>query len=128
MTEQQPHDPSQWLKRALSSLAKARQRAPEILFEDLCFDAQQAAEKAIKAMLINRRADFPYTHNLSELLTLLEKTGCPVPDSIKQAEVLTDYAVGTRYPGVAEPVTEREYEEAIALAQRVIDWAKQQIK
>jgi HEPN domain-containing protein len=44
-----PDDPHEWLNRARSSLAKAREGAafPEIYLEDLCFDAQQAAEKAI---------------------------------------------------------------------------------
>ncbi|MBN1935792.1 MAG: HEPN domain-containing protein [Anaerolineae bacterium] len=49
-----PDDPREWLNRARSSLAKARsvQYVPEIYLEDLCFDAQQAAEKAVKAVLI----------------------------------------------------------------------------
>ena len=50
-----PDDPREWLNRARSNLAKARSthRTPEIYLEDLCFDAQQAAEKAIKAILIH---------------------------------------------------------------------------
>ena len=47
-----PTDPRDWLRRARSSmaLAKAGQPTPEVLFEDLAFHAQQAAEKAIKAV------------------------------------------------------------------------------
>jgi HEPN domain-containing protein len=45
-----PTDPREWLNRARSSLAKTRIRGDEIYLEDLCFDAQQAAEKAIKAI------------------------------------------------------------------------------
>jgi hypothetical protein len=36
--------------------------------EDLCFDAQQAAEKALKALLLHRRVNFPRIHDLTELL------------------------------------------------------------
>jgi HEPN domain-containing protein len=47
-----PNDPKEWLNRAHSNLLKARQMVSGIYFEDLCFDAQQSAEKAIKAILI----------------------------------------------------------------------------
>jgi len=30
-----------------------------VLYDDLCFDAHQAAEKAIKAVLVSRGAAFP---------------------------------------------------------------------
>ena len=33
-------------------------------------------------------------------------------------------SVETRYPGLAEPVTRREYEEAIAIAEEVVCWAQ----
>jgi predicted nucleotidyltransferase len=46
-----PDDPREWLNRARSNLAKAKSAAdaPDVYLEDLCFDAQQAAEKAVKA-------------------------------------------------------------------------------
>ncbi|HEX5416749.1 MAG TPA: HEPN domain-containing protein [Chloroflexota bacterium] len=44
--------PEEWLRRARSNLLRAQQPRPEgVYWEDLCFDAQQAAEKAIKALL-----------------------------------------------------------------------------
>jgi len=49
-----PDDPREWLNRARSSLIQAQALQPGISFEDLCFNAQQAAEKAIKALLIRR--------------------------------------------------------------------------
>lgn len=43
--------PRDWLGRAKSNLARARQPKPdEVFWEDLCFDAQQAVEKALKAV------------------------------------------------------------------------------
>src|SRR5262245_44069890 len=46
-----PDDPREWLSRARSNLARAAHgpHLPEVYLEDLCFDAQQAAEKAIRA-------------------------------------------------------------------------------
>lgn len=60
-----------------SNLAKARStfRTQEIYLEDLCFDAQQAAEKAIKAVLIHLGVRFPYVHDLAQLLALVEQAG-----------------------------------------------------
>ena len=56
--------PQDWLQRAKGNLARAKQSKPkEAFWEDLCFDAQQAAEKAIKAVLRFHRVDFPNTHD-----------------------------------------------------------------
>lgn len=46
------------------NLARAKQKRPKDAFwEDLCFDAQQAAEKAIKAVLIFHQVEFPKLTN-----------------------------------------------------------------
>jgi HEPN domain-containing protein len=45
-----PEDPREWLNRARSNLVLARSWSAEVYLEDLCFHAQQAAEKAIKAL------------------------------------------------------------------------------
>ncbi len=67
-----PDDPREGLNRARSNLAQASVRLPEVYLEDLCFQAQQAAEKAIRAVFVARKTPFPYVHGLSRLLTLLE--------------------------------------------------------
>jgi HEPN domain-containing protein len=94
----------------------------------LCFHAQQAAEKAIKALLIRHRVQFPYVHDLAALLTRLEKATGDLPERIRQVERLTQFAVEARYPGTAPPVREKEYREAIELAREVLRWAEKQLK
>lgn len=43
--------PKDWLRRAKSNLFRAKQpKHEEVFWEDLCFDAQQAAEKSLKAL------------------------------------------------------------------------------
>ncbi len=118
-------DPKEWMRRARSSLALARagRTSPEVLLEDVCFDAHQAAEKAIKAVLVSRGIHFRKSHDINELLTLAGKAGLAVPDSVKQADRLTHFAVQTRYPGLAEDVDEVEYGEALELADAVLAWA-----
>ena len=80
-----PDDPREWLNRARSNLAMAGNRVPGAYLEDLCFQAQQAAEKAVKAVMILRNIDFPYVHNLALLLSMLEENGEDVPDRIRRA-------------------------------------------
>lgn len=119
-----PSDPREWLQRARSCLAIARCHDPEIYREDLCFQAQQAAEKAIKAVFIARALPLPYVHDLADLLLRLEKSGLFIPDSIKSASRLTPFAVHTRYTGFEFPVSAEEYTEALALAESVVRWAE----
>jgi HEPN domain-containing protein len=59
--DRDPSGPHEWLRRARSNFARAAAEPanPDILLEDLCFDAQQTAEKAIKAVLVHRAIGFP---------------------------------------------------------------------
>ncbi len=122
-----PDDPREWMNRARSDLTQAKNQVPGVYLENLCFNAQQAAEKAIKGVLIARDIEFPYVHDLAHLLSLLEDGGEVIPEAIRRVGDLTDYATITRYPGEIRPVTEPEYREAIAIAEAVVHWAEEQI-
>jgi len=100
-----PDDPREWLNRAHSDLVLARAAEADIYLEDLCFHAQQAAEKAVKALLIMYGVEFPYVHDIAQLVTLLERAGQEIPEPVRQAERLTRFAVFSRYPGVGPPVS-----------------------
>ena len=54
--------PAEWMKFAHADLVMARTPIPDIMFEMQCFHAQQAAEKAIKAVLIQRGVRFSKIH------------------------------------------------------------------
>ncbi|MGD0949512.1 MAG: HEPN domain-containing protein [Candidatus Binatia bacterium] len=127
--DRDPTSPHEWVRRARSNLARARagRNVPDVLYEDLCFDAQQAAEKAIKALLVHRQVRFPKTHDLLDLLTLLNQEGFAIPAEIREADALTHYAVETRYPGLAEEVTADEHTRAVELAERVLRWVVAQL-
>jgi HEPN domain-containing protein len=119
-----PGSPSDWLRRSRSDLALAKVPLPRgALYEDLCFHAQQAAEKAIKSVYRAEGYEFRYTHDLTELLDGLARNGVPVPKEVREAGDLTNFAWQARYPGPAEPVSEDEYRRAVALAEAVVEWA-----
>ena len=116
------------IKRAKSNLAIAKQpRTEDIFLEDLCFETQQAAEKAFKAVLLSKGIQFRFVHDLAELLTLLEQNGIALPEEIRSAAALTDYSVEARYPGPFEPVTDDEFREALIIAENVVSWAESQL-
>jgi HEPN domain-containing protein len=76
-----PDDPAEWLRRARSSLERARAdaRLPGVYLEDLCFDAQQAAERAIKAVFVGRATAFPYVQTWSHCSRCFSRTGWRFP-------------------------------------------------
>jgi HEPN domain-containing protein len=120
----QPGSPADWLARARSSLVLAQQAKPDGAFwEDLCFQAQQAAEKALKAVLISLGISFPWTHSIEALLDLMPP-GVDVPDHLREAARLTDYATTSRYPGDYVPVAQQEYLDALRQAEAVVAWAE----
>lgn len=126
--ERVPGSSQDWVKRAKADLALARVPLPRgALLDDLCFHAQQAAEKAIKAVYVHLAARFRYTHDIGELLTGLIQLGFSFSDEIREAATLSDY-VRQRYPGPMEPVTEEEYRRAIELAEAVLAWAENHIE
>jgi HEPN domain-containing protein len=112
-----PGSAANWLARARSSLALAKVPKPnECLWEDLCFHAQQAAEKALKAVLVHRGLTFRFVHDLNELLSDVQAGGVSVPDRLRSAGTLNEFAVMTRYPGPCEAVGESDYRRAVELA------------
>ena len=124
-----PDNPRDWLARGHSNLLLAESGLQNGVFlEDLCFEAHQAAEKALKAVCVFRNIEFPRTHSLTALSALLEQAGIRLPADVREAGLLTSYAVQARYPDWDEAVTEQEYQRALALARQVVAWAEKSIQ
>jgi len=117
---------SAWLQHARSDLQLARValRARDVLPEGACFHAQQCAEKALKALLLQREIPFPRTHSIEVLLDLLKTDGINIPNGVDEAFALSEYAIQTRYPGEWEPVTKQEARRAIEQAGLVLAWVE----
>ncbi|OGI03000.1 MAG: hypothetical protein A2Y25_03645 [Candidatus Melainabacteria bacterium GWF2_37_15] len=125
--------PEHWLKRAksnyiLGSTYNVDNLPEEIFLEDLCFEFQQCAEKSIKAVLVYNGVEFPWTHNINELLnSVLDNTTIEIPAEVKKATQLTKYAVRSRYPHW-NIITKEEFIKAQNIAETVYNWAKQIIE
>ena len=114
---------AKWLRRAQDDLALAllvddERIAPEILV----FHAQQAAEKAVKALLVHSQVEFPHTHSLDTLFNLCQASGIQVSPEIADTHTLTRYAVASRYPSEVESVTRGEAWQAAEQARGVLEW------
>jgi HEPN domain-containing protein len=117
-----------WIERAKSSLEISKLAVNVyICYEDLCFQSQQAAEKALKGLLIYYEVEPEFTHNIGILLNELEKF-IEIPENIKETTKLTKYAVITRYPGEYEAITKERYEESIKIAEDCLSWVENKIK
>jgi len=108
----------EWLNRSKSSLEIARTKNSHLVYyEDLCYQAQQAVEKAIKGMLIYYGVEPQFTHNIGILLGELQNY-VNIPDKVKDSIKLTKYAVQTRYPGEFDDITQEDYEESLIVAEK----------
>ena len=96
-------------------------------FRLIAYHAQQCAEKSLKAYLVLKGVEFPYTHSIRALLGLCaEHAGWP--ESLRDAETLSPYAVAPRYPGVRTVVSERQAVHAVGLAARVLDLVRNELQ
>lgn len=75
---------------------------PEIGDALLGFHAQQAVEKALKAVLSHAGMVHRRTHDIAELLDLLADAGLPAPPHADLLDELNPYAVEMRY-GLVQP-------------------------
>ena len=126
MSEQrlQSGSPCEWLAYAKSDLTIARAKTEGVLLEMGCFHAQQAAEKSIKAVLISQGIDFPYTHDIAHLGTLVDQSNVEFTKVLEDAVELNQHAVLARYPSDDVPITEAELDVAVDIAERVVEWAE----
>ena len=114
-----------WLSQAADLNAAAR-FADEVPFA-ACFYAQQAAEKALKAVFVVRGAEFPWIHSVGRLLRELAPEYPQLRRFYDGAAILDGYYTGTRYPspalGIApsDSFTPANAADAVALAAPVVE-------
>ena len=117
-------DPQAWLEKAEEDfvLAWSALRRKKPLITGACFHAQQCAEKYPKALLVSKKAGFPMTHDLLLPNNLCSSAGIFLEIDPKLLNVLSDFAVRTRYPG--EEPTLDDAKEAIETTKLIRALAK----
>jgi HEPN domain-containing protein len=112
-----------WLEKARRDLVTAKNSldSSEPFADIICFHTQQAGEKYIKAYLVWREIDFPWTHSLEDLLLLASKADSAFTMLISDANLLTPYAVEVRYGESDEPLI-TDAKKAIEIAKQIRDF------
>ena len=127
-----PERHQDWLRQARDDLDHARLSARQAHLEWAAFAAQQAAEKACKALHLSLGSD-AWGHDLMALLAALPDAQRPHPDLVDRAKGLDKHYLPSRYPtGFAlgtprDHYTLREAEQAIADAAAVIEFCARSI-
>ncbi len=109
-----------WLRYAREDLTAAEALIAQetVAPRHVCWLAQQAAEKALKAVLVFVQIDFPRRHDLDALRNLI-----PVDWSLKEEHrdlaVLTEWAVEARYPGEWPEPTKEDARSALEQARAI---------
>ena len=110
-----------WLEKADGDLRMAEialSSSPPIPWI-AAFHAQQAAEKALKALLTFHRREFEKSHDIAYLLQICVSVDASVSVLVGRATRLTRFAVQSRYPLPEGDPTEAEAATAVDLAREV---------
>jgi HEPN domain-containing protein len=109
----------QWAREDLT-LAQHAQADPDVVRRGACTWAHQAAEKALKALLVASGADPPKIHDLTRLARLTDDQARERLATVDLVE-LTRWAIEGRYPSDIEDASPRDAETAVQLAGAVVE-------
>ena len=124
-----PERSKDWINQAERDLKVAEELKKDESFEWSCFVAQQAAEKAVKAVFQTLNAA-AWGHSVFDLMRILSKKVMVNEELLDCARGLDRYYVATRYPNGFESgspyeyFTRRDAEDAIVCGRRIIEFCK----
>ena len=91
-----PLEDKRWLQFAKEDMRMAELALEDGVFNQVCFHAQQAVEKMLKALLAEQGRVIPKTHKVIDLVQLLPHVEF---GDLKQDVILLDrFYIPTRYP------------------------------
>ena len=120
-----------WVRAGREDLADAEDALNRGRWFRAAFFAQQAVEKALKALFfVVRREEPPRIRTVTELYAMLKEAGFALPPELEQQlYILNKYYTVTRYPDAAnglpsESVDRVEAERAYKLAEEVVKYVE----
>jgi HEPN domain-containing protein len=131
----QTEDPYKlWLLQAKHDLAAGKVIADRGYHSTACFCSQQAAEKAIKAILLSVGARRPDTNSVSQLYRILREKAPAAGELPEEVLKLEPYYESARYPSAWPSGTPganlgaAESREALKIAEQVVQFAETAIR
>ena len=123
-----------WLKYAEDDLKSAKVLNKEELYAQVCFHAQQCAEKSLKAYLTKEDQRIPKIHILRDIIDLCKKIDCRIFNQFDDDVLTLDrYYIPTRYPdavlgSLPEGLPEKvDATEAIEIAERMFGFVGEKV-
>lgn len=116
----------QWLHKAANDLRNISNNlsAEEVPTDTVCFHAQQAIEKLLKAVLVANAKEVTKTH---DLVRLLSDVADFLPELLPfelQLEEVSEYGVAVRYPNGFSDPTLAEATNAYGIAKKIEEIVK----
>ncbi len=116
-----------WMDQARGDLDHARHDVQAQFYDWACFSAQQAAEKAVKAVFQSMGAE-AWGHSVSDLVQELSRSRPEAAKLLEAALELDKAYIPARYPD-AHPsgsprrrYTKAEADRQVAHAERIVEW------
>jgi HEPN domain-containing protein len=116
----------EWVQKAEADIRTAEREAhvaEEPNWDAVCFHAQQAVEKYLKAVLQQNAIAFPKVHDLAALLDMILPVHPEWETMRDSLEWLSAFAVEIRYPG--EVATEEDAFQAIHIMRQTCSVVRQ---
>ena len=115
--------PANWIAFARRDVQAADVLRQNGIYEESCFHAQQAAEKALKAFLVYNGQTPPRLHDLLDLLTRCLTFDTTLNAFRAECTTLNQYYAPTCYPDAAAAVSPADLPGQTE-AQRALDYAR----
>jgi HEPN domain-containing protein len=123
---------TEWLAFAEENLACARLVADSGYLNSAPHNAQQAFEKTLKALIVDKGLEFRKTHSIQQLRGAVSAVGIETELSDEECELLDSVYLPSKYPlGSALPDVHPDRatcDSCIAIAGKVLSLAKQLVE
>jgi len=122
-----------WFRQAVRDLEHAKRSLEFGDYEWACFAAQQAAEKAAKALYQYLGVE-AWGRSASRLLNALPEQFRPPPELVDKAKELDKHYIPTRYPNFhpegapADYYTRADAERAVKYAEEIVEYVRQVVQ
>ena len=122
-----------WILSAKRDLERARHSLEIGDRVGAVFWSQQAAEKALKGLLLHFKGGFPKTHSIRRLFEELGYNLGLSEEELEEAYELTQYYHLSRYPDIVEGVPDEAISrksagEAVAIASRIVEASERAVE
>lgn len=115
----------EWITKAegnyISALTLVKGKRTRV-FDVICNQCQQSAEKYLKALLVRHKVSFPKTHDMKQLYNLVTRVEPDIRLLEEPVLSLDPYGVDIRYAGLQ--ATEDEMKEAVKAMKQVRKFAR----